>query len=296
MQERIHVPVMKKEVLHYLLSGDREKFLDATLGAGGHSEAILIEKQSSNVIGIDWDAESLDKVGARLKLSYGDRIRPVWGNFALIYKLLSRADFQSIDGVVADFGTSRDQIFSKPGFSFQHESFLDMRFSQSHVKTTAAEVLATFEENELADIFFKLGEEPFAKKIAKKICEARENQRISSTKALANLIISIKGKPVVGKIHPATKVFQALRIFVNRELENINSFLKAVPRFLKPGGRLVCISFHSLEDRLVKDFMQEMQSLGKCRIITKKPQTPTSEEIAENPPSRSAKMRVAEFF
>jgi len=215
-------------------------------------------------------------------------------NFALLSRLLKKEGISSVDGICADFGTSQFQIHHKEGFSFQSSSPLDMRMSLAHQRLTAAQIINRASEKDLADIFFSLGGERYSRQIAHAIVQRRKEALLKTTADLAGLIEKVVPKHAqrTQKIHPATRVFQALRIYVNKELENIKSFLSAGLRVLSSGGRIVCISFHSLEDRLVKNFFKDHQD--ELTIITKKPVTASEEELMANPSSRSAKLRAAE--
>ncbi len=297
-QKPYHVPVLVKEVLHYLAVKPNGIYIDATFGGGGHTRVILESNNSCKVIALDWDQVALEKNGEQLVAEFGDRLTLVWGNFAQIDKLLAAVDLTKVDGILADFGTSQYQIFSRPGFSFTVDSPLDMRMSPAHQKITAAEVLNKASQDVLNDIFYYLGEEPKATAIAKAIVQERQKNKFHRTKQLAQLVEKIVGFRKGKKIHPATKVFQALRIYVNQELENIQSFLHAAVRIIKPRGRLVCISFHSLEDRLVKDFFKEKANgvQPTIKILTPKIITPQPEEIDVNPAARSAKLRAVEIL
>jgi len=286
-----HKSVLVTEVLRYINPEPHKIYVDATFGGGGHTRAILDAEPTCKVIGIDWDMKAIEENEPALMAQYGDRLTVLWGNFAHIYKLLKQAKIDKVDGILADFGTSQFQIHHKAGFSFQKDTLLDMRMSPAHQRKTAADIVNGYTEQDLAKLFFSYGEEAQAKKIARAIVLARTEKRITTTGQLVDLITSIM--PVHHEkrtIHPATKVFQALRIEVNHELENIDSFLKAAISFLNPQGRLVCISFHSLEDRIVKNFFKEHSTL---EILTPKPVTASPEEVQENPSSRSAKIRAA---
>lgn len=293
----LHKSVLVSEVLQYLNPQPGNLYIDATFGCGGHSIAILEKEPNCNVIGIDWDQKSIEQNAPILKEKYGNRLNVIWGNFAHLYKLLKHEGIKNVAGILADFGTSQLQIFEREGLSFMKDTPLDMRMSKSHYSITAAHILNTYSEKQIANILFEYGEENQAKKIARAIVEKRKTTQFQTTNQLTELIESIiprytdKGKK---PIHPATKTFQALRIAVNNELENIQSFLHAAIPFLTSNGRLVCISFHSLEDRIVKNFFKEKESLMQLKILTGKPITASNEELALNPSSRSAKLRVAE--
>jgi 16S rRNA (cytosine1402-N4)-methyltransferase len=286
-----HKSVLLKEVLHYLNLKPSGYYVDATFGGGGHSQAILEQNKNISVVGIDWDKKALEMAEQNFQDKYDNRLTLLWGNFAHLEKLLKKAKITHIDGILADFGTSKNQIFEKEGFSFSIDSPLDMRMSTAHFYKTAATVINRYSEKQLAEIFYLYGEEQQARKLVREIAAARKHKPFLTTKQLADFIVSIKGG-AWKRIHPATKVFQALRIEVNQEIANIQCFLKAALKVLAPGGRVVCISFHSLEDREVKHFFRDNKNY--LEIITKKPVIPSDEEIENNPSSRSAKLRVAE--
>jgi len=289
-----HKTVLVEEVIENLNIESDALYIDATFGCGGHTEAILNSNDSCKVVGLDWDKESLDFHSEKLIEKFQDRLEVIWGNFAQIGLIAKKNKISDVDGILADFGTSQFQIKGEKGLSFSIDSPLDMRMSPAHQRTTAADVVNKFNERELANIFFKFGEEKFSRFIARAISDHRKNKAIKTTKQLADIVESVIPKKVAmtKKTHPATKVFQALRIFVNNELDNITSFIKGSIRLLKPGGRLLCISFHSLEDRLVKNIFKE--NMSTLKIITTKPILPSDDEVESNPSARSAKLRVAE--
>ncbi len=291
-----HKPVLVNEVLEYLDPQPGKMYLDVTFGSGGHSRAILEHEPNCNIIAMDWDVESLNTHAPLLQEKFGDRVRIVWGNFAHIYRLLKKVGINKVDGILADFGTSYMQIKQRPGFSIYLDTPLDMRMSPSHQRLTAAQVISTCSQEKLQEIFWQLGEEKQAKKIARIIVKKRQEKPIKTTRDLASIIERAIPDRMRRKIHPATKVFQALRIYVNQELDNISAFLSASLTILNTAGRLVCISFHSLEDRLVKQFFKEHENEGHIRILTKKVIIPTSEEVEVNPSARSAKLRAALFM
>lgn len=291
-----HIPVLMSEVLHFLQIKPGEVYVDATLGGGGHTRAILEQEPSCKVIGIDWDQKVIDTVGRELQELYPTRFFPVWGNFSKINELIKTAGFTKVQGVLADFGTSQIQIANTPGLSIFNDTPLDMRMSPAHSQTTAYDIVNFFSEKDLADIFYQYGEERHSRKIVKLIVEQRKLKRIATTGELAKLVEKVvfrKGS----KIHPATKVFQALRIYVNKELENIHSFLKNVLLILDLDARLVCISFHSLEDRIVKQFFREQSKQSNqgpaLFLLTKNVCMASQEEISRNRSSRSARLRAA---
>lgn len=290
-----HKPVLVDEVLQYLDPQPGKTYLDVTFGSGGHTRAILDKEPTCKVIAMDWDEETLERFGSELQEIYGDRLQLVWGNFALMYRLLKREGVAKVDGILADFGTSQVQISETPGLSLFKEAPLDMRMSPSHQKETAADILNTATEKELADIFFTFGEERYSRRIARAIVEKRLQKKLETTKELVSIINAcVPSSP--GPIHKATRVFQALRIYVNRELHNIRAFLPAALQALNKGGRVVCISFHSLEDRLVKQYFKEQEDLGMVRLLTPKVVIPTADEVHKNPSSRSSKLRAVELI
>lgn len=288
-----HKSVLVNEVVGYLDPQPGGTYIDATFGSGGHTRALLEKEPTCRVIGIDWDSNSLDRYAPLITETFGDRFMSLWGNFAHLYKLIKQTDVRQVDGILADFGTSQMQIAQQPGFSLYVDRPLDMRMSAAHHKTTAKELLNTASEDKLLQIFSELGEERYSRKIARAIVKERSKNRFETTKQLAAFIASIVPYAREVKIHPATRIFQALRIYVNQELDNIRSFLKGAMPILVPGGRLVCISFHSLEDRLVKQFFMDEARAGRVEILTHKVVIPTEQEVAANPSSRSAKLRAA---
>lgn len=290
-----HKTVMVDEVLHYLNPQPQGLYCDVTFGSGGHTKAILDKQPKCHVVAIDWDATSIETYAPALEAQYQERLHIVWGNFSNVYRLLQKAKEGKVDGILADFGTSQMHIKERAGFSFHRDSELDMRMSPAHQQVTAEQVINKSSPEKLCEMFWQLGQEPHAKKIVAAIVEARQKKQIHTTRELAALIEKVIPRRS-SKIHPATKVFQALRIFVNQELNNITGFLSGAMQVLKPNGLLLCISFHSLEDRIVKQFFKEKEDEGKLEIITKRVVIPTAEEIAKNPSSRSAKLRVARFI
>jgi len=292
MSDSYHKSVLPQEVLEYLAPKPGGIYLDATFGGGGHTRMILRAEPTCTVIGVDWDMNALDINAPPLEEEFGERFIPLLGSFTHLDRLLKKINMSQVDGILADFGTSQYQIHELPGFSFSNPSALDMRMSPGHHKITARDIVNKASEAELVDIFFTYGEEPSARKIARLIVEERQLTPITTTTQLAALIMKIV-KPFSRTIHPATKVFQALRIVVNDELQNINALLVSSLRHLKPQGRIVCISFHSLEDRLVKQFFKAHEH--ELTILTKKVVIPTGEEILRNASSRSSKLRAAEL-
>jgi 16S rRNA (cytosine1402-N4)-methyltransferase len=306
-----HVPVLLKEAIDFLAVRRGGAYIDATVGLGGHSLEIAKRLGApGHLIGLDKDPRALEKAGVRLRASgVSERVVGRWpsvvgqnqqhdwpsvelrhGSFA---DLANDARRTTYDGILADLGVSSLQ-FSDParGFSFQAEGPLDMRMNPQS-ELTAEQVVNQFDERELADLIYEFGEERRSRRIARAIVRSRP---IRTTAQLA-AVVSAAARPMnqaERKIHPATRTFQALRIFVNRELDDLRKLLESAPQLLKPGGRLVVISFHSLEDRIVKDAMRESAKLGQYKLLTKKPVPPSEEEIASNPRARSAKLRAAE--
>ena len=289
--QTIHTPVLLKEVLQYLAPVDGGIYIDATLGLGGHAEKILqVCGPTGRVIGFEWDAAALELAIKRLA-PFGLRFLPLSRSYAEIRAGLNEIDIQRVDGLLLDLGVSSLQFDSEErGFSFQKCGPLDMRMDK-RTQLTAEEIINEFSREELADIFFYYGEERQARRIAAHIVTERAKEKITTTAHLARIVATaVPKKYQPRKIHAATKVFQALRIAVNSELDNLTTILDSATEILKPGGRICVIAFHSLEDRLVK---RKFKNNPELRILTKKPVTPCQEEIEMNPRARSAKLRVA---
>ena len=297
-----HVPVLLKEAIDFLAVRRGGIYIDATVGLGGHSLEIAKRLGApGHLIGFDKDPKALEiarNVVGRSSLVVGRNQEHDWptielrhGSFAELAKDQGPTTKDEADGILADLGVSRLQ-FSDParGFSFQAEGPLDMRMNPMS-ELTAEQVVNQFDERELADLIYEFGEERRSRRIARAIVRSRP---ISTTAQLAVVISAAARSMKSGRIHPATRTFQALRIFVNRELDDLKALLDSAPRVLRPGGRLVVISFHSLEDRIVKDALREGVKQGHYQLLTKKPITPGEEEIARNPRSRSAKLRAAQ--
>jgi 16S rRNA (cytosine1402-N4)-methyltransferase len=286
----MHIPVLQKEVLEYLDPQSNKNFIDCTVGEGGHSSAI-IEKISpqGKVLGIDWDQEAVENLRPR------ERLIPVHDNFVNLKEIVKKYKLQP-DGVLLDLGFSSRQIEKDGrGFSFQKDERLDMRYNQEVTGLTAEKIINNFSQSEIIKILKEYGEERFAKRIANKIVEEKKIKLIKTTLQLVEIIK--KATPSWyhhQKIHFATRTFQALRIAVNDEIENIKNVLPQALEVLKPSGRLVIISFHSLEDRIIKNFLRNQAKEGLLKILTKKPIRPTKEEVEANPRSRSAKLRAAQ--
>lgn len=307
--QNLHISVLLAEVIDLIGAERGGTYLDATLGLGGHSEAILEKSPENRVIGIDQDENAIELAKVTLK-RFGDRIRFFHANFAEIKNVLTDAGERSVDGILADLGVSSLQLDSEDrGFSFRFDSQLDMRMDQSSGDPTAAELLESLSEWEIADIIYRFGEERHSRRIAKRIVEKREaGTPLKTTADLASLVARSVPRSRKDRIHPATRTFQALRIAVNRETEILEQFIVDAIDSLRAEGRIAIITFHSLEDRIVKRTFQKMS--GKCscppripqcvcgatkviEILTRKPVTPGQTEIDINPRSRSAKLRVA---
>ena len=300
-----HEPVMLSECLDALQVQRGGRYVDCTVGGGGHAVGIMEEcSPGGQLIGIDADPHALKLAGEKLK-PYGTDVKLINENFKYLDNICTRYGFKPVNGILFDLGISSLQLAGiGRGFSFRQDSPLDMRFSDDQV-LTAADIVNTYEEDDLAGILDKYGEEGRSRRIAKRIVR---NRPLRTTLELVKVVEQAVGG-ARGRIHPATKTFQALRIAVNEELENLESVLEQAVGLLGIGGRLVVISFHSLEDRLVKScFRMESRrcicppEMPACicghtprlRVITKKPVQPSSAEVQDNPRSRSAKMRVAE--
>ncbi|MEI3652453.1 MAG: 16S rRNA (cytosine(1402)-N(4))-methyltransferase RsmH [Dolichospermum sp.] len=278
-----HIPVLSQEVITGLNIQPGGNYLDLTVGGGGHSRLILETAEDVKVTCVDQDEDALKAAKENLA-EFGDRVKFIHSNFAN-YQFIEN----SYDGILADLGVSSYHLDNpERGFSFRNTANLDMRMNQQQ-SLTAGDIINEWDEKELADIFFKYGEERLSRRIARRIVEKRP---FDTTTELANAIAySVPPKYRHGRIHPATRVFQALRIAVNDELKVLETLIEKAPNALIPGGRIAIISFHSLEDRPVKHGLRNSPLL---RILTKKPIIATEEEIKQNPRSRSAKLRIAE--
>jgi 16S rRNA (cytosine1402-N4)-methyltransferase len=307
----MHIPVMVGEAIEWLAVRPQGVYVDATVGAGGHARAILERLTTGRLIAMDQDPWALEI--ARQNLSaFADRLTLVHQDFSELHSLLGRLDVKEVDGILADIGLSQMQLdAAERGFSLQAEGPLDMRMNP-HQRLTAAEIVNRSGERELANLIYQYGEERRSQRIARAIVRARP---IRNTQHLAELIAACLGggrdssryaakrrrggsgaaaRTIKIHIHPATKTFQALRIAVNHELDHLASFLHHVPECLSDGGRLVVISFHSLEDRIVKRQFQEWHRQGRMRTLTRHIVRPSFEEVRRNRRSRSARLRAAE--
>jgi 16S rRNA (cytosine1402-N4)-methyltransferase len=288
-----HVPVLRADVLALLQPGPGGRYLDATIGLGGHAEAILrASEPDGTLLGIDRDAEALEISGRRLA-PFGGRVRLIRGRYEEVATLVGTA--RGFDGVLFDLGASALQLdAAERGFSFGREGPLDMRMDR-RAGDTAADLVARLPERELADLIFRWGEERGSRRIARAIVQARARAPISTTTALAEVVArAIPRARWPRHIHPATRTFQALRIAVNEELAGLGRALEDAAALLRSGGRLAAISFHSLEDRIVKQTWRRLEASGQTRILTKRPVTPGEAEVAANPRARSAKLRALE--
>ncbi|HCU21937.1 MAG TPA: 16S rRNA (cytosine(1402)-N(4))-methyltransferase [Candidatus Atribacteria bacterium] len=281
---------MVAEVVQYLITDPNGFYVDATVGDGGHAKAIL-EKTSPQaiVVGIDRDREAIE-TASQVLADFGSRVKLVQGSFSTIAEILNQVNVEGIDGILFDLGVSSRQLdVPERGFSFSQDGPLDMRMDRTQ-KMNACQVVNTFTEKELADIFFYYGEEHKSRKIARSIVLARQKKSITTTSELEKIIWNCNpGRR--GGIHPATRVFMALRIYINHELDELPKALESVLQFLKEGARMVVLSYHSLEDRVVKNFLRTHDQL---EVINRKPMTPSRQEIQVNPRARSARMRVAQ--
>lgn len=303
-----HTPVLLDEVIEYLKPQPNQNFIDCTLGGGGHAKAILKRTgPNGKLLGIDLDEQAIKAASQNLQ-KFKDRMVLINDNYQNLNQIVYDTGFNKINGILLDLGLSSYEMQDPiRGFSFKKSAFLDMRFSKTG--KTAADVLNNYKEEDLARIFKEYGEERHAKQIAKEIVSARKKEKIETTDQLVALIEKVyKNKPKPRKIHVATKIFQALRIEVNDELNNIKKVLPQALAALDKQGHIVVISFHSLEDRIVKQFFKKESKDCICpsdipvcqcdheaqlKILTKKVVTPSQREISQNPRSRSAKLRAA---
>src|SRR6266404_2154947 len=304
-----HRPVLLRETIELLAPERGGLFIDCTLGLGGHSEAILQASAETTVLGIDRDDEALGLARTRLA-QFGSRFNAVHADFRELTRVLANAKVKSARGILADLGVSSWQLDSPSrGFSFRHDAPLDMRMDATGDTETAAELLGRLSEVEIARIIFEYGEERRARRIARRIVERRKSgEGIQTTRDLADLVARAVGPEKKRRIHPATRTFQALRIAVNGELENLDHFLVQAVDHLEQAGRLAVISFHSLEDRIIKRTLLKLSGRCQCpprfpecicgavkqvSLLTRRPIVPSEEEIDQNPRSRSAKLRGA---
>lgn len=298
------------EALSFLRCRPGGRYVDATVGGGGYAEAILQASAPDGLLlGLDWDQEAVDRVRRRLA-PYGSRAIVERASFEALADLLAWHGWSAVDGIVADLGVSSDQLDDpRRGLSFLEEGPLDMRLDRTQT-LTAAHLVNTLPQEDLASLLRELGEERFARRIAAAVAARRRERPFQTTTDLAQVVVAVVPQSAdTRRIHPATRTFLALRLAVNRELEVLERFLDSVPALLKPGGRLVVVTFHSLEDRLVKRAFQRWAQSCRCpahipvcrcegrplaRLLTRKPIRPGDEELARNPRARSAKLRAVE--
>ncbi len=289
-----HEPVMTHEVVGFLLPERGGVFVDCTLGAGGHAHALLAAG-ADRLIGFDRDRHALEVSRERLA-AFHDRVRLVHADYRALDAVLDEQGVGEVDGVLADLGVSSMQLDGEGrGFSFQRDEPLDMRMDRE-AGPSAADLIGAATEQDLADVIFQFGEERFSRRIARAIVQAREGARIATTGQLAAIVR--RAVPTRGwqRIDPATRTFQALRIWVNRELDDLDRFVEAACRRLRAGARFVVIAFHSLEDRIVKHTLRSIAQQDEIgiKVLTKKPVVPGESELGRNPRARSAKLRAAE--
>lgn len=294
----MHTPVLLKEILEILNPQPGDAVIDGTFGAGGHARVFMKRIQpNGSFLGVDWSSEAVmrgKKICENISLAYCSVCD---GNYAELSKLLSELHFPKPNIFFLDLGLSTEELEeSGRGFSFQRDEPLDMRFNSNPERATAAEWINRLPEKELSDLLFEFGGERFAPRITRAIVELRRTKRIMRTLELVECIRATVPKSLLhARIHPATRTFQALRIFVNDELGNINRVLKLLPQLMAKGGRVGIISFHSLEDRIVKNSFRDFSKKSIATLLTKKPISPNRSEIAQNPRSRSAKFRAIQF-
>ena len=302
-----HKPVLFDEVMENIISEGDAVYVDCTLGGGGHTEGMLERSsEESKVIGIDQDKEAINFAKERLK-KYGNKIEIFQDNFRNLDTVIYLAGYNKVDRILMDIGVSSNQLDNlERGFSYRYDAKLDMRMDRN-LKISAYEVVNDFSEKEIADIIYKYGEEPKSRKIAKNIVEYRKNKKIETTLELSEIIIKSIGKSM--KKHPSKRTFQAIRIFVNKELEVLEEALDKAVNLLNNNGKLLVITFHSLEDRMVKEKFREYENPCTCppeipvcvcnkkslgKVITKKPITAKKNELNENNRAHSAKLRIFE--
>jgi len=289
-----HLPVLTAEVLRCLRPDRGGLFVDCTVGLGGHARALL-EAGATRVIGLDRDRDAL-AIARDTLAPWSDRVELVHADYRALDEVLDGRGISLVDGALADLGVSSLQFDAAGrGFSFQRDELLDMRMDRSQGET-AADLVAHASEPEIADAIFNYGEERFSRRIARAIVAARREAPIHTTGRLASIVRRVIPRRGYQRIDPATRTFQAFRIWVNRELDGLDRFLEAAARRLQAGARLVVITFHSLEDRIVKHTLRALAQSGEAalKVLTKKPVTPADAEVQSNPRARSAKLRAAE--
>jgi len=305
MSPTAHRPVLVETAVGLITVKTEGVYVDATIGGGGYATALL-EAGAARLIGLDWDEEALSRTAKRLA-PFGERLTLRRAGFQELSEVLTRLNIEAVDGVVADLGLSSDQLAAgERGFSFQLDGPLDMRMD-GRLTTTAADIIARSSPAQLKQIFSSLGQERRAGRVAKAIASERAKRPIQTTSHLAQVVSRAVGRSG-GRIHPATRTFMALRLAVNQELENLDRLLESLPRLLRPGGRAVLVSYHSLEDGRVKSYFKTQAQGCQCpprrpcvcghvptfKILTPKPVRPEPAEVAANPRSRSARLRAAQ--
>ena len=289
-----HVPVLAEETLQYLQPERGGLFVDCTVGLGGHAR-LLLERGATRLIGLDRDASALAHA-RKVLAQWGDRVELVHADYRQLDEVLTRFGIRGADGTLADLGVSSLQLDAPGrGFSFQRDEPLDMRMDTGSGETAAA-LLARSSEREIADAIFQYGEERFSRRIARAIVGTRGAEPIDTTGRLAAIVRRAIPRRGYSRIDPATRTFQALRIWVNRELDALDRFVETAVRRLQAAARIVVISFHSLEDRIIKHTLRALERTGEIglRVLTKRPIVPSDEEVQRNPRARSAKLRAAE--
>ncbi|OGX13662.1 MAG: 16S rRNA (cytosine(1402)-N(4))-methyltransferase [Omnitrophica WOR_2 bacterium RIFCSPLOWO2_02_FULL_63_16] len=289
-----HTPVLLREVLEWLAPKPNMTIVDCTMGGGGHSAAIVPRLMpDGRLIAMDCDEQALEAAKARL-VEFAPKVAYVHRNFRDLPTVLAQLGCARIGGLLADLGMSSLQLDDpQRGFSFSREGPLDMRLDLRQ-PMTATSLIRQSSQRQLVDLFRDYGEERWAERIARRIVETRKRQPLDTTLQLARLVEEAVPRGASRRIHPATRIFQALRIAVNDELGALRELLSVLPDILAPGGRAAILTFHSLEDRLVKQAFRQGAQAGRLRVLTKKPVRPSAEEAAANPRSRSAKLRAAE--
>ena len=291
--DRLHEPVLVSEVVELLEPSRGGLFIDCTVGLGGHARALLASG-ATRLLGLDRDASALSRAAESLA-PWQDRVELVHADYRELPSVLESRGIDAVDGALADLGVSSMQLDSPDrGFSFRRDEPLDMRMDQSSGRT-AAQLLAEVEEDDLANVIFRFGEERFSRRIARALVDARQSAPIATTGRLAEIVRRAIPRKGYQRIDPATRTFQALRIWVNRELEELDAFLGAASRLLRAGARLAVITFHSLEDRIVKHAFRALAAGEEAiRVLTRKPVIPGEAEVSRNPRARSAKLRAIE--
>lgn len=288
--EIIHIPVMREEILETLRIKSTGVYIDATIGLGGHAEGILQKAKGCTLIGIDKDDEAIDIARGRLK-DYSN-VYFIRDKFSNIKAVVNTLGYNKVDGILLDVGISALHLKAEGrGFSFLKDEPLDMRMDRRQ-KLTAREIVNRYSEKDLASVIWQYGEERFSRRIARAIVKARQKSPVESCRELAEIIEKAVRKK--SRIHPATRSFQALRIEVNKELEELSIAIDTGSDMLETGGRFCVLSYHSLEDRIVKNAFKKLAKDGLFNIVTKKPLVPSRQERILNPSSRSAKLRVGE--